>query len=118
MNEYIPAFLMFLLAAGTSAGLLIATTYIGPSHHSTKEKMAPFESGETQLASPRLRFDVKFYLVALLFVIFDIEAVFLYPWAVLFRDLGLAGFVQMVVFIVVLGGGLIYVWKRGALEWE
>lgn len=118
MTEYIPAFLMLLLAAGTSAGLLVATTYVGPRHHHTKEKSAPFESGEQQIASPRLRFDVKFYLVALLFVIFDIEAVFLYPWAVLFQELGFAGFVEMVLFIVILGGGLIYVWKRGALEWE
>ncbi len=117
MTEYIPAFLLLALAALTSGGLLISTTLLGPKHK-FKEKMQPFESGETQIVSPRLRFDVKFYLVALLFVIFDIEAVFLYPWAVLFQELGWIGFVEMVVFIIILGGGLVYVWKRGALEWD
>lgn len=117
MNEYIAILIMLALAAATSVGMLVATTLIGPKKYSA-EKMAPFECGETQLASPRLRFSVKFYLVALFFVIFDIEAVFLYPWAVLFKQLGLFGFVEMMIFIAILAVGLIYVWKRGALEWE
>ncbi|MBI3814522.1 MAG: NADH-quinone oxidoreductase subunit A [Nitrospinae bacterium] len=102
MNEYIPVLLMLLLAAGTSAGILVATTLIGPKKKFA-EKMEPFECGESPIVSPKLRFSVKFYLIALFFVIFDIEAVFLYPWAVLFKQLGLFGF---------------YVWKRGALEWQ
>jgi NADH-quinone oxidoreductase subunit A len=109
--------MMIALAAATSIGILVATTFIGPKK-SFPEKMEPFECGEHQLFSPKLRFSVKFYLVALLFVIFDIEAVFLYPWAVLFKELGLFGFVEMMIFIAVLAVGLIYVWKRGALEWE
>jgi NADH-quinone oxidoreductase subunit A len=109
--------MMIALAAATSIGILVATTLIGPKKV-FPEKMAPFECGETQLVSPRLRFSVKFYLVALFFVIFDIEAVFLYPWAVIFKDLGLFGLVEMMIFIAVLAVGLIYVWKRGALEWE
>jgi NADH-quinone oxidoreductase subunit A len=117
MNEYIAILLMLALAAATSIGILVATTIIGPKK-SFPEKMEPFECGERQLVSPRLRFSVKFYLVALFFVIFDIEAVFLYPWAVLFKDLGMFGFVEMMIFIAVLAVGLIYVWKRGALEWE
>jgi len=80
--------------------------------------MEPFECGEQPIVSSRLRFSVKFYLVALLFVVFDIEAVFLYPWAVLFRELGLFGFGVMMTFLAILGIGLIYVWKRGALEWD
>ena len=117
MNEYIAVLMMIALAAATSIGILVATSLIGPKK-SFAEKMEPFECGESQLVSPRLRFSVKFYLVALFFVIFDIEAVFLYPWAVLFKDLGLFGFVEMMIFIAVLAVGLIYVWKRGALEWE
>ena len=117
MNAYIAILMMIALAAATSIGILVATSIIGPKK-SFPEKMEPFECGESQLVSPKLRFSVKFYLVALFFVIFDIEAVFLYPWAVLFKDLGLFGFVEMMIFIVVLAVGLIYVWKRGALEWE
>lgn len=117
MNEYIPVLIMLLLAAGTSTGILVATTLIGPKKRFA-EKMEPFECGESPIVSPKLRFSVKFYLVALFFVIFDIEAVFLYPWAVLFKDLGLFGFVEMMVFIAILAVGLIYVWKRGALEWQ
>lgn len=117
MNEYIAILIMIALAAATSIGILVATSLIGPKK-SFPEKMEPFECGESQLVSPRLRFSVKFYLVALFFVIFDIEAVFLYPWAVLFKELGLFGFVEMMIFIAVLAVGLIYVWKRGALEWE
>lgn len=117
MNGYIAILMMLVLAALTSAGILVATTLIGPKK-SFPDKMEPFECGESQLVSPKLRFSVKFYLVALFFVIFDIEAVFLYPWAVLFRDLGLFGFVEMMIFILILAVGLIYVWKRGALEWE
>ncbi len=117
MNEYIAILMMIALAAATSIGILVATTLIGPKK-SFPEKMEPFECGESQLVSPKLRFSVKFYLVALFFVIFDIEAVFLYPWAVLFKELGLFGFVEMMIFIAILAVGLIYVWKRGALEWE
>lgn len=117
MNEYIAILMMIALAAATSIGILVATTLIGPKKR-FPEKMEPFECGESQLVSPKLRFSVKFYLVALFFVIFDIEAVFLYPWAVLFKELGLFGFVEMMIFIAVLAVGLIYVWKRGALEWE
>ncbi len=117
MNAYVAILIMLAVAVATSVGMLVATTLIGP-RKSFPEKMEPFECGESQLVSPKLRFSVKFYLVALFFVIFDIEAVFLYPWAVLFKELGLFGFVEMMIFIAVLAVGLIYVWKRGALEWE
>lgn len=117
MNEYIPVLIMLLLAAATSAGMIVATTLIGPKKRFA-DKMAPFECGETPIVSPKLRFSVKFYLIAIFFVIFDIEAVFLYPWAVLFKELGVFGFVEMMLFLAILAVGLIYVWKRGALEWE
>jgi NADH-quinone oxidoreductase subunit A len=117
MNEYIPALIMLVLAAATAVGMLVATSLIGPKKQFA-DKMEPFECGESPIVSPKLRFSVKFYLVALFFVIFDIEAVFLYPWAVLFRELGMFGFVEMMIFIAILTIGLIYVWRRGALEWE
>ena len=117
MNEYIPALIMILLAIATSVGMIVATTLIGPKKRFA-DKMEPFECGESPIVSPKLRFSIKFYMIALFFVIFDIEAVFLYPWAVLFRELGMFGFVEMMVFLFILGVGLVYVWKRGALEWE
>ena len=80
--------------------------------------MEPFECGESPIVSPHQRFSVKFYLVAVLFVLFDIEAVFFFPWAILFKQLGVFGFIEMLLFILILGVGLLYVWKRGGLEWE
>ena len=117
MSEYVPVLIMLLLAAATAGGMLIATSLIGPKKEFA-DKMEPFECGESPIVSPKLRFSVKFYLVALFFVIFDIEAVFVYPWAVLFKDLGMFGFVEMMIFIFILAIGLTYVWKRGALEWD
>jgi len=117
MSEYIPVLIMLFLAAATAAGMIVATSMIGPKKKFA-DKMEPFECGESPIVSSKQRFSVKFYLVALFFVIFDIEAVFVYPWAVLFKDLGWFGFVEMMIFIFILTIGLIYVWRRGALEWE
>lgn len=117
MSDYIPVLIMLFLAAASAVGMLVATSVIGPKKIFA-DKMEPFECGESPIVSPKLRFSVKFYLVALFFVIFDIEAVFVYPWAVLFKDLGMFGFVEMMVFLSILAIGLIYVWRRGALEWE
>lgn len=117
MNEYIPVLIMLVLAAATAGGMLVATSLIGPKKMFV-DKMEPFECGESPLVSSKLRFSVKFYLVALFFVIFDIEAVYAYPWAVLFKDLGIFGFVEMMIFLTILAIGLIYVWRRGALEWD
>ncbi len=117
MSEYIPVLIMLFLAAATAAGMIVATSLIGPKKKFA-DKMEPFECGESPIVSSKQRFSVKFYLVALFFVIFDIEAVFVYPWAVLFKNLGWFGFVEMMIFIFILTIGLIYVWRRGALEWE
>ena len=108
---------MTVLAVATSAGMIVATTLIGPKQKFA-DKMEPFECGESPIVSPKLRFSIKFYLIAIFFVVFDIEAVFLYPWAVLFKELGMFGFVEMMVFLSILAISLVYVWKRGALEWE
>lgn len=117
MNQYIPVLIFLVIAAATAVGMIVATTLIGPKK-SFPEKMEVFECGESPIVSPKLRFSVKFYLVALFFVIFDIEAVFVYPWAVLFKDLGMFGFIEMMVFLAILSVGLLYVWRRGALEWD
>jgi NADH-quinone oxidoreductase subunit A len=84
----------------------------------TAVKQAPYESGMIPLGNTRERFSVKFYMIAILFIVFDIETVFLIPWAVLFRELGMFGFIEMLVFILVLLVGFVYIWKKGALEWE
>ncbi len=84
----------------------------------TVVKQAPYESGVIPLGSARERFSVKFYLVALLFIVFDLETVFLIPWGVTFRELGVFGFVEMLIFIGILLVGFVYVWKKGALQWD
>ncbi len=117
MNQYLPVLVMVLAAAGIAGGMLIATTIIGPKK-SFDEKMEPFECGVTPVADPKSRFSVRFYIIAMLFIVFDIEAVFLFPWATVFRRLGIFGFIEMMVFIFILGIGLVYIWKKGALEWE
>ena len=117
MNQYIPVLLMFAGGIGVAAAMLALSEFLGPKLR-FREKMEPFECGENQVVSPKRRFSVRFYLVAMMFIIFDIEAVFLFPWAVVFQPLGLFGFVEMMIFVFVLAVGLVYVWKKGALEWE
>ena len=117
LEQYTGAAIMFLLAMGIACGMIVMTSLLGPKKQFA-DKMEPFECGESQLVSPHQRFSVKFYLVGVLFVLFDIEAIFFFPWAILFRRLGLFGFVEMLLFILILGVGLLYVWKRGGLDWE
>jgi NADH-quinone oxidoreductase subunit A len=109
--------LLIVVVAFLVAGLLGGIhKLLGPRRHFA-EKLEPFECGEHQIVSPKQRFSVKFYLVAMLFVLFDLEAVFFYPWGALFRDLGLYGYTVMSVFAVPLVIGLLYEWRKGALEW-
>jgi len=117
LDQYIGVALMLLMAIGIACGMVLMTSILGPKRY-FPDKMEPFECGESQIVSPRQRFSVKFYLVAVLFVLFDIEAVFFFPWAVLFKRLGLYGLIEMLLFILILGVGLLYVWKRGGLDWE
>lgn len=122
MGEYIPLLFLFLIGAGLSLGFVLLSHFVGKKKP-TPEKMTPYECGLDPVGPSRQRFSVKFYLVAMLFILFDIEVVFLYPWAKLFKEfkamgMGLLIFGEMVVFLGVLGIGLVYVWKRGALEWE
>lgn len=117
LDQYIGVAVMLLMAIGIAVGMVFMTSILGPKRY-FPDKMEPFECGESQIVSPRQRFSVKFYLVAVLFVLFDIEAVFFFPWAILFKRLGLYGLIEMLLFILILGIGLLYVWKRGGLDWE
>ena len=117
LSEYLPIIILFFIAEGFVFVTIGISYLIGP-RKSGEVKLSPYECGMPPIGSPRERFSIKFYLIAVLFIIFDIEAVFLYPWAVLFKKLGMIGFVEMMVFIVILLVGYVYVWKKGALEWE
>lgn len=110
---------MMMMAVAALFGVVMGkfNEIFGPKRPS-EEKQSTYESGMEPIRTARERFSVKFYMVAMLFIVFDIEVVFLYPWAVSYRQLGAAGFVTMFVFIAVLLVGYFYVWKKGALEWD
>ena len=115
--KYIPVIIILVFAFAIPSLMMAIASKTGPRQPSQR-KMTPFECGVESTGDTRHRFSVKFFLVALLFIIFDVEAVFIYPWAVLFRELGIFGFVEMAIFLFILLLGLFYVWKKGALEWE
>jgi NADH-quinone oxidoreductase subunit A len=115
-HPYLPVLVLFLLAGIIVLSMLAIAQWVGPKRPNPI-KDQPFESGNAPRGDARVRFSVKFYLVAMLFLIFDIEVVFMYPWAILFRRLGIFGLVEMGIFLFILGLALIYVWKKGALEW-
>lgn len=117
MSAYIAVLVLLLVAAAIAGAFLAASMFFGP-RATNPTKAEPFEAGSVPIGSTRERFPVRFYVIALLFVVFDIEAVFLYPWAVLYRKLGTLGLIEMGVFVAILAAGLVYVWKKGALEWE
>ncbi|PPR15651.1 MAG: hypothetical protein CFH43_00883, partial [Proteobacteria bacterium] len=110
--------LIFLIIGTGISLLLTAVPFIVAEKKPDDEKLSPYECGFEAFDSARKRFDVRFYLVAILFIIFDLEVAFLFPWAMAFGDIGLFGFWSMMVFLTVLTVGFIYEWKKGALEWE
>ncbi|MBI4523866.1 MAG: NADH-quinone oxidoreductase subunit A [Deltaproteobacteria bacterium] len=116
-HPYFPVLILFLFAGIVVVSLLLLAEKIGPKK-TNPAKEEPFESGNPPRGDARIRFPVKFYLVAMLFLIFDIEVVFLYPWAILFRRLGIFGLVEMGIFLLILMIGFVYVWRKGALEWD
>jgi len=117
MYSLVPLIVMALLAGGIAGLFIVLSVILGPrKHHPVKD--APFECGIPSEGIERAAVPVRFYLMALLFILFDVELAFLFPWAVIFRDLGVFGFVEMLVFFAVVGAGFIYAWKIGALEWE
>jgi NADH-quinone oxidoreductase subunit A len=116
MREYLPVLLFLIVAIGFGAGTIALSTFIVPRRHNPV-KDAAYECGVDPVGDARARFNIKFYLVAVLFILFDIEAVFLYPWAVSFNQLGLYGLIEMALFIVILFVGYVYLLKKRALEW-
>jgi NADH-quinone oxidoreductase subunit A len=113
---YLYVGIFMLLVSGFVATVLVLARLISPGRRSST-KAQIYETGETTVTDPWRPFPVRYYVFALLFLIFDVEAAFLYPWAVIYRDLGVYGFVEMVIFVSILAVGLIYAWKKGALKW-
>jgi NADH-quinone oxidoreductase subunit A len=108
---------MVVVATGFAVGSIIASYYLGRRINDPAKAM-PYECGITPVGNARERFHTRFYLVAMLFIVFDIETVFLYPWAVVYKSLAMFGLIEMLVFIAILLAGLVYVWGKGALEWD
>jgi NADH-quinone oxidoreductase subunit A len=119
--RYLPLLIHFLLAGALATAIVILSWLIG-YRRPTRAKLSPYECGMTPIGDARERFSVKFYMVAMLFILFDVEAVFLYPWAVILRDLakmgqGLFGLMEMLVYIAIVLVGFFYIWKKGVLDW-
>lgn len=117
LAEYLPIVLMFIVAAGFVATTMLVTHWLGPKRK-TKVKLDPFECGIESLGNARNPVPIRYFLVAILFVLFDLEVIFMYPWAVNFRELGVPGFIEMIVFVGILLVGFFYIIKKKALEWD
>ena len=115
--RYLPLLIHVLMAAAIAGGMVLISALVGVRRPS-RAKYQPYECGITPTGDAQSRFSVKFYLVAMLFILFDVEAVFLYPWAVIFRDLKAFGFYEMLVYIGIVLVGFFYIWKKGVLDWN
>lgn len=115
--QYFPIVFFILLGVLMGSILLIAGRLIG-SHKPDPQKNSPYECGFEAFEDARMKFDVRYYLIAILFILFDLEIAFLFPWALVFKHLGMYGFIVMAIFLTILIAGFVYVWKKGALEWE
>ena len=116
-GAYLPLLLLFGISVATAAGMVVATQILNP-RRPTPQKAMPYESGMIPLGDTRARFSVKFYMVAISFIVFDLETIFLIPWAVQMRELGWGVFLAVTLFVIVLAVGLLYEWKKGGLEWD
>ena len=114
--RYLPL-LIHVLATATVGGAIITLSWLLGKRKPTRAKMSPYECGMEPIGDARERFSVKFYLVGMLFILFDVEAIFMYPWAVILKDLKMFGFWEMIVYIGIVLVGLFYVWKKGVLDW-
>lgn len=117
LNNYFPILMFILVGLAVGLGPLILGKLVSP-HKPDAEKNSPYECGFEAFEDARMKFDVRYYLVAILFILFDLEIAFLFPWAVVLQDIGMFGFLAMMVFLFVLVVGFIYEWKKGALEWD
>jgi len=116
-DPYFSVLLMMVIGVGMSVAFVFLSQALGPKRYD-RVKYSVYECGVDPFTTASVRISVKFYLIAILFILFDLESAFIYPWAVLFRQLGLFGFIEMAIFILILLMGLIYAWKKGALEWQ
>ncbi|MBW8074166.1 MULTISPECIES: NADH-quinone oxidoreductase subunit A [Metallibacterium] len=117
LAQYWPILLFMAVAAGLGMALLTIGLVVAPRRPAA-QKLSPYECGFEAFEDARMKFDVRYYLIAILFIIFDLEIAFLFPWAVVFDRIGLVALIEMVLFIALLVVGFIYIWKKGALEWE
>jgi len=117
LDNYASLLLMFILACGLAGALVVVSALIG-RHKRSRTKDAPYECGITPTGDARGPMPVHFYMVGLIFILFDIEAIFLYPWALVYRDLRVFGFVEMLLYIIILLAGYLFLWKKGALNWD
>lgn len=117
LEHYIPILIFIIVGLGLGCVLFLLGYFLGPSHPNS-EKNSPYECGFEAFEDARMKFDVRYYLVAILFIIFDLEIAFFFPWAVVIRDVGMVGFWAMMIFLAVLTIGFVYEWRKGALEWE
>ena len=117
LENYFPILLFILVGLGVGVGPMLMGWILGP-HRPDAEKLSPYECGFEAFEDARMKFDVRYYLVAILFILFDLEIAFLFPWAVVLEDLGLFGFISMVIFLGILVVGFVYEWMKGALDWE
>ena len=117
LENYFPILLFILVGLGVGVGPMVVGWLLGP-HRPDAEKMSPYECGFEAFEDARMKFDVRYYLVAILFILFDLEIAFLFPWAVVLEELGMFGFVSMVIFLGILVVGFVYEWMKGALDWN
>jgi NADH-quinone oxidoreductase subunit A len=115
--NYVPVLIFMIIAIGLIGVIVLLSELLGKKKHFPAKDL-PYECGMDPIGDARHRYTVRFYVIAMFFIVFDIEAIFLYPWAVIFKSLGWFGFAEMLVFIAILAVGLVYVWGKGALEWE
>ena len=119
LGEYLPVLLFLIVAAGIGVVLLVLGHLLGPRRPGPdSEKLSPYECGFEAFEDAHMQFDVRYYLIAILFIAFDLEIAFVFPWAVIFRSLGVVGLIEMGIFLGLLVLGFVYAWKKGALEWE
>ncbi len=116
-GHFLPVAIFLLLGAAVGVGMLVFSRLVSP-RRPYSEKLTTYESGITPFMDAHQKFSIRYYIIAMLFLIFDIEAVFLYPWAVAYDRIGLYGLIEMVLFVIILLVGYVYAWKKGALEWE
>jgi NADH-quinone oxidoreductase subunit A len=117
LQEYLPIALFIIIGIATGLAMPIIGFFLG-TRQPDPEKTSPYECGFEAFEDARMKFDVRYYLVAILFIIFDLEIAFLFPWAVVFKELGWTSFIAMMIFLAILVIGFLYEWKKGALEWE